>query len=464
MVDDGEVLEMREFVYGTAAQFNVLDKELSSGKKYKFEGRMLPDSCSTDRACIWFAKIDDVYYLFIDKGITTSVENDDFRFLLDRGETKFVCMEDMISFFQSLQPLFPVRAEEDNGTTATTEIGVMCEQSENSTTDTHTSKLEQEIIINDVVDKQKLKEIKTASGRTKMVWPEELATPLKNKVFGQDRVIDVLADKIVINQIRKEKKLLVIALVGPTATGKSETAKSLAEVMSEAYGTQYGYIEIAGSEFIGEHTVHRFFGAPPGYVGHGQATVLEPIRQNPNHVIVINEIEKADDKILVGLMEAIDTGVLGMADNSKPIDLNKCILLLTSNIPIDMDKYETLSNFEQSEMCRDAFTKHCGRPEISGKIGNFLVFSPLSDDATTDIIVKFVREELEGYDLKLVHIDEYLMADFLKHQTKYGARGIRGLVSDSVGRHLLRSRKLEEMRDKRVIMRGSIDSIEFDIA
>ena len=210
--------------------------------------------------------------------------------------------------------------------------------------------------------------------------------------------------------------------------------------------------------------MHRFFGAPPGYVGHGQATILEPVRKNPNHVIVINEIEKADEKILVGLMEAIDTGMLGMADNSKPIDLNDCILLFTSNIPIDMEKYEAGSEFERAEMCRDAFTRHCDRPEISGKIGNFLVFRPLDDMAVADVIVKFVREELSSFDLQLAHIDEYLMADFLKHRTKYGARGIRGLVSDSVGRHLLRTRRLEEFRNKSVNLRGTIADIEFEVA
>lgn len=425
---------MREFVFGTDAQFAALDRELSCGKKYKFANRQLPNFCSPNTTSIWFAKINDVYCMYIDKGITTSSDNQDFKDFLERGETKFICMEDMITFLHSLQVLF----SQDDG---------------------RREKLED----TNVVDKQKLREIKETEGKPRVVWPEELAAPLKEKVFGQDNAIDILADKVVINQMRKNKKLLAIVLVGPTATGKSETAKSLAEIMSNAYGTQYGYIEIAGSEFIGEHTVHRFFGAPPGYVGHGEAAILEPVRKNPHHIIVINEIEKADEKILVGLMEAIDTGKLGMADNSKPIDLNQCILLFTSNIPIDMEKYRRCTEFERAELCRDAFTKHCGRPEISGKIGNFLVFSPLSDDATTDIIIKFIREELDNYNLKLRHIDEYLMADFLRHQTKYGARGIRGLVSDSVGRHLLRTRKLKKFRDKEVMIKGTIDSIEFEI-
>lgn len=458
---------MREFVFGTAAQFAALDQELSCGKKYKFANRKLPDSCSPTTACIWFAKIDDVYCMYIDKGITTNSDNQDFNNFLERGETKFICLEDMVAFLHSLQGLF-LKTDETKETTEQKNqveaVSMVVTNEEDINSDYRIQELAHGTAYTSVVDKQKLREIKATEEKPRMVWPEELAAPLKEKVFGQDNVIDALADKVVISQMRKRKKLLVIAFVGPTATGKSETAKSLAKVMYDAYGTQYGYIEIAGSEFIGEHTVHRFFGAPPGYVGHGQETILDPVRKNPHHIIVINEIEKADEKILVGLMEAIDTGKLGMADNSKPIDLNQCILLFTSNIPIDMEKYKACKEFERAEMCRDAFTKHCGRPEISGKIGNFLVFSPLSDDATTDIIIKFVREELDSYNLKLGHIDEYLMADFLKHQTKYGARGIRGLVSDSVGRHLLRTRKLEIFKDKEVAMTGTIDSIEFEIA
>ena len=315
-----------------------------------------------------------------------------------------------------------------------------------------------------VYDPEKVKALKEEKEVQKHVWPEEISEPLKKTVFGQDDVIDEIAKKIVINNMRKDKKLLVITLIGPTATGKSETAKSLADVLSEVYGTNYGYIEVAGSEFVGEHSVNRFFGAPPGYVGYGNDTVLEPVRNNPRHVIVINEIEKADTKLLTGLMEAIDTGVLGMADNSKPIDLRQCIMFFTSNIPVDMEQYSALPKFEKTELCKDAFTKHCGRPEISGKIGNFVVFNPLSDGATMDIVVKFIKEELSNYNLNLIRIDEGLMLDFLKHQTKYGARGIRELVSDSIGEQLLKERKLEALRDKSVALKGTIRNVEFEVA
>lgn len=425
---------MREFVFGTDKQFEELDGLLQDNQCHVYNGCSLPECCTPNLARIGFERnCNGHYILYIDKGICTETDHSDFKNFIANGEMRFICIEDMICFLRGLQPLFCLHKAVEPGPD------------------------------DPVYDPSKVKALKEEADAPKMVWPEDIAAPLKKKVFGQDNVIDEIANKIVINKMRKEKKLLVMALIGPTATGKSETAKSLADVLTNVYGTPYGYIEIAGSEFVGEHTVHRFFGAPPGYVGFGNDTVLEPVRKNKKHVVVINEIEKSDTKLLTGLMEAIDTGFLGMADNSKPIDLNECILFFTSNIPIDMDRYRKLSKFEKAEMCRDQFTKHCGRPEISGKIGNFIVFNALSDTATMDIVAKFVKEELKNYELRLVRIDEGLMLDFLKHQTKYGARGMRDLVSDAIGEHLLRERQLESLRDKSVALKGTIGAIEFEI-
>lgn len=450
---------MREFVYGTAEQFQALDQALAEGMNYKYADRHLPSICSPNTACLWFGKVNDSYHMCIDKGITTNSGSEEFKRFLERGEATFASINGLADFLHSLQPLFaeesPTLIEENalahNAPVVEkeTEIEVMA----NDYTDTDGG---------NVIDRKKLNAICEEDSKPRTIWPEEIATLLKKRVFGQDAVIDALSDMVVINKIRKEDKLLAVTFLGPTATGKSETAKSLSEIMTDVYGEAYGNIEIAGNELIGEHSVHRFFGAPPGYVGHGEPTLLEPVRKNPYHVIVINEIEKADEKILIGLMEAIDTGLLGMADNTKPINLNKCILIFTSNIPIDMEKYESSTRFEQSEMCRDAFTRHCGRPEISGKIGNFLVFRALSDEAMTDIVIKFIREELESYDLVLSHIDEYLMVDFLKQRTKYGARGIRSLVGEAVGRHLLRNRQVTGLKGRKIALVGSIDNIEFE--
>ncbi len=441
---------MKEFVYGNKAQFLALDRELSNGRKYKFPGRKMPDSCIPSVACIWFAKNDGQYQIYIDKGISTNSDHQGFTNLLERGNLVFDSIDDMISYFYSLRPLFDtVRSYRTNQ-----------EKSNNEDKD---GVDEAEEICEPVVDKQELRRIRKEQQTSASVWPEKIASELKKVIFGQDEVMDSLANKIVISRLRSEKMILSIGLLGPTGTGKSETGKSLAKILSKVYGVKFGFIDIKANQMVGEHSVHSFFGAPPGYIGHGSPTLLEPVRKNPNHVIVIEEVEKAHQTVLTGLMEAIDTGILDMADNSEAIDLNSCILLFTSNIPIDMKEYRSASEFSRGEICRDAFTRHCNRPEISGKIGNFLVYDNLSEDAIADIITKFIKDELKGYRLRLKSIDPHLMSDFISHETKYGARPLRILVSDAIGKQLLTNHKVKSMAEKCVSLSGTIQCIHFEI-
>lgn len=434
---------MREFVFGTEHQYNWLDNLISDGQCHVFNNCVLPSSCTPDHSRLGFEKADSVYIVYIDRGITTTADDQVFIHFLQNGETKFTCLEDMAEFFRSLQPLFD----------ATIPIG---------STYTETQR---ENIMTEAVDIQALVAERNQKAKPKLISPDAISAPIKQNVFGQNDAIDALSELIALNRMRKNSKLLVVMLLGPTATGKSETAKSLAEVLTDATGKNYGFIELAGSEFVGEHSVHRFFGAPPGYVGHGQATALDAVRKNPYHCVVINEVEKAHPKLIEGLMEAIDTGYLGMADNSKPIDLNHCILLLTSNLPINMEEYSAASDFRRSEMCRDAYTKHCGRPEISGKIGNFIAYQELSVEAIARIALKFIRLELENYNLELGTVSRPIMDYFLDCETAYGARAIALNVTTTVGkqlqRFLLRSGDPEALAGKTVSVSGSIDSIQF---
>ena len=264
---------MREFAFGTDKQFEELDQLLQDNQCHVYNGCSLPECCTPKLARIGFEQnCNGHYILYVDKGICAETDHSDFKNFIENGEIRFICMDDMICFLRGLQPLFEEACSADKRAHSGSET--------QQTNDVETSvyKAAEPVSDDPVYDPSKVKALKEEEEVPKMVWPEEIAAPLKKKVFGQDNVIDEIANKIVINKMRKDKKLLVMALIGPTATGKSETAKSLADVLSDVYETQYGYIEIAGSEFVGEHTVHRFFGAPPGYVGFGNDTVLEPVR------------------------------------------------------------------------------------------------------------------------------------------------------------------------------------------
>ena len=452
---------MKEFAFGSDVQFENFDQMLQDNQCHVYNGCVLPEGCIPKNARIGFEKNTKGHYImYIDKGITSETGNTDFNSFIEKGEIRFICCDDMVSFLRGLQPLFESDVRQDIPQVAVVQNQIANDQ------------IEQEVAaagsVQDepaapVYDPDRVKKLKAEEEAQKMVWPEEIAGPLKKKIFGQNDVIDEIAEQIVINHMGKEKTILVITLIGPTATGKSETAKSLAKVLSDVYETPYGCIELKSNEFHDEASVARLFGASPGYIGYGKDTALHAVRKNKKQVIVFDEIEKGHLRLLDALMEAIDTGFLGMADNSEPIDLRECILFFTSNIPIDMKKYMALSKLDREEMCRDEFTKHCQRPEISGKIGNFVVFNELSFDASADILVKFVREELDNYNLTLVAIDEHLMLEFLKYQTKYGARGIRGRVKKTVGAQLLRERRKDALQNKKVRMTGTIDNIVFEI-
>ena len=215
---------MREFVFGSDQQYRWLENLINDGRCHVFNNCTLPDSCTPSHCRLGFEKADAVYVAYIDRGISTTSGKQSFAHFLQNGEAKFTCMEDMMEFFRSLKSLFDA-----------TNI-----QAPSSAVSPNRSGAE-------VVDMDALVAERQQKTERQMIDPAAISTPLKQKVFGQGEAIDSLAELIALNRMRKTDKLLVAMLLGPCATGKSETAKSVAEVLSDVTGTKYGFIELAGS-------------------------------------------------------------------------------------------------------------------------------------------------------------------------------------------------------------------------
>lgn len=425
---------MIEFANASIADFEDLDSILNDGQCHVFADRKLPQGCHPDHATVGFEKNGDVYSVYISENISTSVNDSSFCLFLEHAEAKFVGLDDLVVFFRSLIPLFSDDYKEEKN--------VADEMP--------------------VVDRQKLARIQSEKEEEPSVSPKEIAALIKAEIYGQDEAIDALAEGIVLNRIRRDRAYVAM-FMGPPATGKTGTATILAKALTKLYGKEYGFIKVDANVYRQEHMVQSILGAPPSYVGYGKGTVFDPVRKNPYHVILIDEIDKANESLLISMMEALDTGSLAMADNSPAIEMTRCIILFTSNIPIDVKVYEKCSEWERSEMCKNVFTSYCGRPEISRRIQDIMVFRPLPEEAQVDVIIKFAKQSLETFGAKLVHIDESLIADLLHHKTEYGSSEIADRVNKVIGRAILKSQDYKLIDKKSVSLVGTLDDLNFKI-
>ncbi len=314
----------------------------------------------------------------------------------------------------------------------------------------------------EVVDKEKVRQLEEEKDN-RIIWPDELAAELMKNIYGQDETIKKVSEIIAANLRRKHSEVETIVLFGPTGVGKTELGKELPGALEKLSGQNYGFQQIALNEFIGEHSVNRFFGSPPSYVGYKDPTIFEPVRSNPYQVFLLDEIEKATDRIYTGLMECFSNGKVHLADNSPDIDLSHVIFIITSNIPIDMVEYKKASAFRKKELCRDTLAKACGHPEIAGKITNCLAFQELPVDALTDIVSKFVIDELANYDMILEHMDEKLMVQLKQQHSNYGARGVKDAVREAITAATVYDRNIDKYNGKRVVLSGNIENIMITI-
>ena len=100
---------------------------------------------------------------------------------------------------------------------------------------------------------------------------------------------------------------------------------------------------------------------------------------------------------------------------------------------------------------------------IAGKITNCLAFRELPVDALTDIVSKFVIEELKNYEMELEHMDERLMVQLKEQHSNYGARGVKDAVREAITTATVYDRNIGRYSGKKVILSGDIDDIRITI-
>jgi len=164
----------------------------------------------------------------------------------------------------------------------------------------------------------------------------KLADILEKRVIGQRSALEAIARRVQTSRAQLDnpnRPIGVFMLVGPSGTGKTETALTLAEAL---YGGEQNIISINMSEFQEAHTVSTLKGSPPGYVGYGEGGILtEAVRRRPYSVVLLDEVEKAHSDVHEIFFQVFDKGWMEDAEG-RHIDFKNTIILLTSNAAQDV--------------------------------------------------------------------------------------------------------------------------------
>ncbi|MGH3627370.1 MAG: AAA family ATPase, partial [Sciscionella sp.] len=273
-----------------------------------------------------------------------------------------------------------------------------------------------------------------------------LEDELHQRVVGQQDAVNAVAKAVRRSRAGigdPNRPVGSFLFLGPTGVGKTELAKALA---GSLFGSEDRMTRLDMSEFGERHTASRLIGAPPGYVGYGEAGQLtETVRRRPYSVILLDEIEKAHPDVFNILLQVLDDGRL-TDGQGRTVDFTNAVLIMTSNIGSDIISsrsgglgFTTAGEQHNTKPVRDKLMgrlRENFRPEFLNRIDEVVVFDKLESPQLheiTDLLLDTSRDRLRAHDID-VEFDAGAV-DWIAqrgHQPEFGARPLRRTIQREV--------------------------------
>ncbi len=276
-----------------------------------------------------------------------------------------------------------------------------------------------------------------------------LEDQLKFEVYGQDSAITEVVDKILVARagLKPENKPVgSFVFMGPTGTGKTETAKSLAKHLGVKL------LRFDMSEYQEKHSVSKLIGSPPGYVGFEEnaGLLITQIQESPNCILLFDEIEKSHPDVSTILLQMMDNGFV-TGSNGKKADCRNLILILTTNAGAqEADKNAIGFGKQEKEYSNKDLNKFFA-PEFRNRLDAIVTFGKLTKETMIKIVGKFVlelKEQIKEKDVKIKITDEAI--DWLIEKgfdSKMGARPLQRVIDKEVKRPLARMMLFGELKN-----------------
>lgn len=267
----------------------------------------------------------------------------------------------------------------------------------------------------------------------------DLEINLKSKLYGQDKVLTDILERIYVNFAgigSDNKPIGSFLFLGPTGTGKTETARLLSQYLDMPM------LKYDMSEYSEKHSVSSLIGPPPGYVGFGDSQVqggrlISDLSKNPYSILLFDEVEKAHPDIFNIFLQMLDEGSV-TGSNGKKVICKNSIIIMTSNLGSADNERNNIGFGSQEKTGEDdKALKEFFKPEFRNRLDLICKFNKLDSLAVKKIVVKFVDELKKSLFSKhniTINMSEELIEHLAEvgYDSKMGARPLSRKIDELI--------------------------------